>query len=74
MKRLRSKIGVALLAACCAGNLVYAKGKIEERRPNILWIFLEDTSPYFGCYGDGINQGHTPTIDGMAEVLNQVFK
>lgn len=36
------------------------------RRPNILWILLEDTSPYFGCYGDEINKGHTPTIDHLA--------
>jgi len=35
-------------------------------KPNILWIFQEDTSPWIGCYGDKINEGWTPNIDGMA--------
>ncbi|MEM0970167.1 MAG: sulfatase-like hydrolase/transferase, partial [Verrucomicrobiota bacterium] len=35
-------------------------------RPNILWIFSEDLSPYFGCYGDPINKGHTEAIDQLA--------
>lgn len=37
-----------------------------SKRPNILWIFSEDLSPYMGCYGDPINTGHTPTIDKFA--------
>ncbi|MCO8122626.1 sulfatase [Stieleria sp. TO1_6] len=36
-------------------------------RPNILWLFAEDTSPWMGCYGDPINQGHTPNIDSLAQ-------
>ena len=36
-------------------------------RPNILWLFAEDTSPWMGCYGDPINKGHTPNIDSLAE-------
>ena len=36
------------------------------KRPNILWLFAEDTSPWIGCYGDKINQGHTPNIDSLA--------
>jgi len=39
----------------------------EAPRPNILWLFQEDTSPWMGCYGHKINRGWTPTIDGMAE-------
>ncbi|MDF1658639.1 MAG: sulfatase [Verrucomicrobiales bacterium] len=35
-------------------------------RPNILWIFSEDLSPYMGCYDDPINTGHTPSIDQLA--------
>ncbi len=35
-------------------------------KPNILWIFSEDLSPYMGCYGDPINAGHTPSIDQLA--------
>jgi arylsulfatase A-like enzyme len=34
-------------------------------RPNVLWILLEDTSPRFGCYGDGV--ARTPTIDRLAD-------
>lgn len=38
----------------------------ENKRPNILWIFVEDLSPYMGCYDDPINKDHTPTIDKFA--------
>ena len=38
-----------------------------DDRPNILWIFVEDLSPWMGSYGDPINQNHTPTIDQMAK-------
>lgn len=37
-----------------------------QDRPNILWIFCEDLSPYFGCYDDEVNAGHTPTVDQLA--------
>ncbi|MEM9237641.1 MAG: sulfatase-like hydrolase/transferase, partial [Verrucomicrobiota bacterium] len=40
--------------------------KASDSRPNILWIFVEDLSPYIGCYGDPVNKGHTPTLDRMA--------
>jgi len=36
-------------------------------RPNILWLFLEDTSPWAGAYGHPLNQGQTPNIDGLAK-------
>lgn len=39
----------------------------EAKKPNILWIFSEDLSPYFGCYDDPINKGHTPTVDQFAK-------
>ncbi len=35
-------------------------------RPNILWLFAEDTSPWMGCYGHSANQGATPNIDSLA--------
>jgi N-sulfoglucosamine sulfohydrolase len=38
-----------------------------EEKPNILWIFAEDTSPWMGCYGHEINEGQTPNIDSLAE-------
>lgn len=37
---------------------------LNQKRPNILWISLEDTSPRFGCYGDDI--ARTPNIDRLA--------
>ena len=36
----------------------------EPRRPNILWITCEDTSPYLGCYGDPC--AVTPNLDRFA--------
>lgn len=51
-------LGAILLLA----GLLHAK-----EQPNILWIFSEDLSPYFGCYGDPINKGATPALDAMAE-------
>lgn len=38
-----------------------------KERPNILWLFAEDTSPWMGCYGDPVNKGQTPNIDSLAE-------
>ena len=37
----------------------------ENTSPNILWIYLEDTSPLLGCYGTEIVS--TPNIDKLAE-------
>ena len=38
----------------------------KTEKPNILWLFQEDLSPWLGCYGYEIQKGHTPTIDAMA--------
>ncbi|MFV0416551.1 MAG: sulfatase [Chthoniobacterales bacterium] len=35
-----------------------------KKRPNFLWISLEDCSPRFGCYGDAL--ARTPHIDRLA--------
>ncbi|WP_346237714.1 sulfatase [Niabella insulamsoli] len=40
--------------------------KGRSAKPNILWIIAEDLSPFMGCYGDSINEGHTPVIDRLA--------
>ena len=37
----------------------------SARQPNILWITLEDTSFFMGCYGDKVAK--TPNIDRLAE-------
>ncbi len=65
-------------ASLCASGLTVA-GYAEEtvarpvpsvaetpapRRPNILWITCEDTSPYLGCYGDPY--AVTPNLDRFA--------
>ncbi|HYP08626.1 MAG TPA: sulfatase-like hydrolase/transferase [Bryobacteraceae bacterium] len=36
----------------------------ETRRPNILWISCEDSSPHYGCYGD--TRAITPNVDRLA--------
>jgi len=56
------KSALLFLLAILSGVLAAA----AARRPNILWIFSEDLSPYMGCYGDPINTGHTPSIDALA--------
>ena len=43
-----------------------AKADDSPDRPNILWLFQEDLSPWLGCYGYDIQKGQTPTIDQMA--------
>jgi arylsulfatase A-like enzyme len=49
-------------------GLVLALGasavQAASRAPNILWIFLEDVSGWFSCYGDKIIA--TPNIDALA--------
>jgi arylsulfatase A-like enzyme len=36
----------------------------NTKRPNILWISCEDSSPHYGCYGD--KHAITPNVDRMA--------
>ena len=49
------------MSALLGGVLAHA-----AERPNILWIYAEDTSPWMGCYGDAINSKATPHIDSIA--------
>ena len=35
-----------------------------EDRPNIVWISVEDMSPWLGCYGD--ETVPTPNVDSLA--------
>ena len=39
----------------------------SDSRPNIVWIFAEDTSPWMGTYGHGANKLATPHIDSIAK-------
>ena len=46
-------------------GLLFALGQAQAvERPNILWIYLEDVSGWFGCYGDKVIK--TPHIDKLA--------
>lgn len=38
---------------------------VKNDKPNILWIYLEDTSPLLSCYGSSITS--TPNIDKLAQ-------
>ena len=40
----------------------------SDARPNIVWIFAEDTSPWMGTYGHEANKLATPNIDSIAKV------
>ncbi len=40
--------------------------KPPQQKPNILWIYIEDMSPWLGCYGDPVNKDATATIDALA--------
>ncbi|MCP3917681.1 MAG: sulfatase [bacterium] len=37
----------------------------DKTRPNILWIYVEDTNDWMSCYGDEVIE--TPHIDALAE-------
>ena len=36
----------------------------DDKKPNILWLIIEDVGPAFGCYGQ--KQVFTPNIDRLA--------
>lgn len=57
-------IAIAFVILTSSANLAFGA---ERNRPNILWIFAEDTSPWMGCYGDPVNKDATPNIDSIAE-------
>ena len=40
---------------------------LQAQKPNILWIYAEDTSPWMGCYGNDVNIDATPNIDAIAQ-------
>ena len=49
-------------------SLTVSTGFSFAQKPNILWIYAEDTSPWMGCYGDDVNVDATPNIDAIAEL------
>ena len=57
---MRRILGIILLTVAFTATLWGAEGK----KPNILWIVVEDASPHIGCYGE--TSIKTPHIDGLA--------
>lgn len=53
-------VGVAAFSSCAKTE----KQLIEYERPNIVWIFAEDVSPFYSCYGNKVI--NTPNVDRMA--------
>jgi uncharacterized sulfatase len=58
-------IAIALLAPTAPSDQQLLAAQTNTKRPNILWISLEDTSPDFGCYGD--RYAVTPLFDEFAK-------
>ena len=54
-----------LQAIVCAAILNVSASAAEK--PNILWIFVEDLSPWMETYGDEINAGKTPALTAMSK-------
>ncbi len=57
---------IAALAFVGVLGLAFSPTVSAAEKPNILWLFAEDTSPWMGCYGDPINEDATPNIDSLA--------
>jgi arylsulfatase A-like enzyme len=53
--------GASAVGFLAAGSAIGAK---PVKRPNVLWITVEDMSPNLGCYGD--KYATTPNIDRLA--------
>lgn len=56
-------LGIAICLASFSIQNLEAQNN-ESRRPNILWLSVEDMSPWLGCYGDSTVP--TPNIDRLA--------
>ena len=67
MKILKLNLFFVFISFLLGSSMLAAKENANDKKqPNILWIFQEDLSPWLGCYGHEVQDGHTPTIDGMA--------
>ncbi len=54
-----------VLASCSGSGSLKKQDPSSLKKPNILWITIEDTSPQFiGCYGN--RDASTPVIDRLA--------
>jgi arylsulfatase A-like enzyme len=53
-----------MLALLLSLPLALSPASTEDPRPNIVWITVEDMSPWLGCYSDGTVP--TPNVDSLA--------
>lgn len=63
MNPLKSTILLPVVASALCLNACDSEPK-ENKKPNILWIYLEDTAPLLSCYGT--SEISTPNIDKLA--------
>lgn len=54
----------AVVASVAFADAAAAQAVAAESRPNVLWIYLEDVSGWFSCYGERLIE--TPNIDRLA--------
>ncbi|MDY8134179.1 sulfatase [Aquimarina sp. 2201CG5-10] len=54
-----------LTVLSCVDKRQGSKTEEKKEKPNILWIFLEDTAPLLSSYGETLIQ--TPNIDSLAQ-------
>ena len=59
------KASIAFLLFLSLSTCAKVQGEKTEEKPNILWIFLEDTAPLLSSYGEKLIS--TPNIDSLAQ-------
>jgi hypothetical protein len=57
--------GAAAAAGICTHRSLFSSIQRARRRPNILFIIVDDLRPDMGCYGSGFVK--TPCMDRLAE-------
>ena len=64
---LKTSLGIAAAAPALFGQNVSHSPHptVSTGAKNILWVYLEDTSPWMSCYGDTVIE--TPNIDALAK-------
>ena len=60
-----SALALFVLSCFCCCDLLLATPVVEDERPNILWLTIEDVGPELGCYGDP--HAKTPALDAFAK-------
>ena len=63
-ERTSATLSVTMLHLLLALPLLSAPHEAPSERPNIVWISVEDMSPWLGCYGDETIP--TPNVDSLS--------